>query len=98
MQVCYLNSNETIATVAPATDKPYDVYPLEPMCGPDQSSGASMSIIGDVLVICAQVIVSVQMVYEEKVLSRYAIAPLQAIGWEGTLALYHVLYTDLYKW
>ena len=45
-----------------------------------------MSIIGDVLVICAQVIVSVQMVYEEKVLSRYAIAPLQAIGWEGTLA------------
>ena len=40
-------------------------------------------MVGDILVIVAQVIVSVQMVYEEKVISKYAIAPLQAVGWEG---------------
>ena len=32
-----------------------------------------------------QIIVSLQMVYEEKVLTDYDIAPLQAVGWEGTV-------------
>lgn len=40
-------------------------------------------IAGDLLIIMAQIIVSVQMVYEEKFISRYNVPPLQAVGWEG---------------
>merc|ERR1711997_1024802 len=40
--------------------------------------------IGDVLIVCAQIIVASQMVYEEKVVSRYNVPALQAVGWEGT--------------
>jgi len=63
------------------------VIPLEPLCGASddagQIAGIPKSVFGDILVIIAQVIVSFQMVYEEKVLSNYAIAPLQAVGSEG---------------
>jgi len=31
----------------------------------------------------AQIITAIQMVYEEKFISKYNIAPLQAVGWEG---------------
>jgi len=41
-------------------------------------------LIGDVLIVCAQVLVASQMVYEEKVVSRYNVPALQAVGWEGT--------------
>ena len=34
-----------------------------------------------------QVVVSLQMVYEEKILTKYDIAPLQAVGWEGNYIL-----------
>ena len=42
---------------------------------------------GDLLVITAQVIVAVQMVYEEKVVKKYNISALQAVGWEGVWGL-----------
>ena len=35
----------------------------------------------------AQIIVSVQMVYEERVINRRNIHPLAAVGWEGEIAL-----------
>ncbi|KAJ8320519.1 hypothetical protein KUTeg_002106, partial [Tegillarca granosa] len=44
--------------------------------------GVSDIIFGDLLIIMAQIIVSVQMVYEEKFISRYNVPPLQAVGWE----------------
>jgi len=62
------------------------VKPLVPICGDNGSGtigGIPKELVGDILVIVAQIIVSIQMVYEEKVLSQYAIAPLQAVGSEG---------------
>ena len=41
------------------------------------------SFSGDLLIIMAQIIVSVQMVYEERVINRRNIHPLAAVGWEG---------------
>ena len=65
------------------------VIPLQPLCGGDDAAnyiaGVPKSAFGDILVIIAQIIVSIQMVYEEKVLSNYAIAPLQAVGSEGIM-------------
>ena len=43
----------------------------------------SNEVIGDVLVVAAQIFLSMQFVYEEKVLSSYDIQPLQIAGWEG---------------
>ena len=43
----------------------------------------SNEVIGDVLVVAAQIFLSIQFVYEEKVLSSYDIEPLQIAGWEG---------------
>lgn len=40
-------------------------------------------ITGDLLIIMAQIITAVQMVYEEKYVAGYDIPALQAIGWEG---------------
>jgi len=55
-----------------------DTAPVKPLV-----PGIPKELVGDILVIVAQIIVSIQMVYEEKVLSQYAIAPLQAVGSEG---------------
>mmetsp|Transcript_27546 Transcript_27546/g.69514 ORF Transcript_27546/g.69514 Transcript_27546/m.69514 type:complete len:439 (+) Transcript_27546:231-1547(+) len=43
----------------------------------------SHPLLGNILIVCAQVVVSTQMVIEEKFLSRYRVSPLQAVGWEG---------------
>lgn len=40
-------------------------------------------ITGDLLIILAQIITSVQMVYEERFVARMDIPALQAVGWEG---------------
>ena len=39
--------------------------------------------LGDLLIIMAQIIVSVQMVYEERVINKRNVPPLAAVGWEG---------------
>lgn len=51
----------------------------------DASEGYSRNniITGDLLIILAQIITSVQMVYEEKYVSGLNIPALQAVGWEG---------------
>jgi len=41
-------------------------------------------LLGDVLIVCAQVIVASQMVYEEKFITKYNVPALKAVGWEGT--------------
>jgi hypothetical protein len=38
---------------------------------------------GDLLIIMAQIVVAVQMVYEEKFVTRYNVPAMQAVGWEG---------------
>ena len=63
------------------------VINLRPLCGSGDDAdlilGLNKAVVGDLLIVVAQIIVSFQMVYEEKVLSNYAIAPLQAVGSEG---------------
>jgi len=41
-------------------------------------------LLGDILIICAQVLVASQMVYEEKYITKYNVPALKAVGWEGT--------------
>ena len=43
----------------------------------------SNEVMGDVLVVAAQIFLSMQFVYEEKILSLYDIEPLQIVEWEG---------------
>lgn len=47
------------------------------------SKGINSIITGDLLIILAQVITATQMVIEEKFVTKYRVAPLQAVGWEG---------------
>jgi len=50
----------------------------------DQKSNSTYQIIlGDTLILIAQVITAAQMVYEEKYVVTNDIPPLQAVGWEG---------------
>lgn len=53
--------------------------------GDDATSGYSRNniITGDLLIILAQIITSVQMVYEERYVAGMDIPALQAVGWEG---------------
>ncbi|VDH95461.1 Hypothetical predicted protein, partial [Mytilus galloprovincialis] len=43
----------------------------------------NLYLTGDLLIIMAQIIVVVQMVHEERVIKRFTIHPLEAVGWEG---------------
>jgi len=49
----------------------------------DSSASAPNPITGDILIICAQLVVAIQMVIEEKFISKYNVPPLQVVGWEG---------------
>merc|ERR1712001_398493 len=51
---------------------------------PPSNNSANNQLLGDILIVCAQVIVATQMVYEEKFISKYDVPALQAVGWEGT--------------
>lgn len=52
---------------------------------PLEYSGSSKSdiLLGDFYVVLAQVITAIQMVYEEKFISKLNIPALQVVGWEG---------------
>ena len=52
---------------------------------PDTTNAASASnpLLGDVIIVLAQIIAAVQMVVEEKLVSGRGIHALQAVGWEG---------------
>lgn len=57
------------------------------------SSGGSQGsnpVLGDILVVVAQIVVATQMIVEEKILTMYNIPPTLLVGWEGTFGL---LYT-----
>lgn len=49
----------------------------------EKAKGTNGIITGDLLIILAQVIAASQMVIEEKFVTKYKVAPLQAVGWEG---------------
>jgi hypothetical protein len=50
-------------------------------------SADSKAMVGNVLIILAQIIVATQMVVEEKFIDGYDIPPLQVVGWEGAWGL-----------
>jgi len=50
----------------------------------DEDRASSNIVLGDLLIVCAQLIVATQMVLEEKFVSKYNVPALQAVGWEGT--------------
>jgi len=50
-------------------------------------SNAPNPLLGDILIICAQVIVSTQMVLEEKYVAKYNVPALKAVGLEGLFGL-----------
>lgn len=50
----------------------------------NESANVSHYVLaGDLLIILAQVITAVQMTIEEKLIKKYKVPPLQAVGWEG---------------
>eukprot|EP01102_Stenamoeba_stenopodia_P016727 TRINITY_DN5874_c0_g1_i1.p1 TRINITY_DN5874_c0_g1~~TRINITY_DN5874_c0_g1_i1.p1 ORF type:complete len:417 (-),score=101.39 TRINITY_DN5874_c0_g1_i1:185-1435(-) len=55
-------------------------------------SAAPNPLLGDVLVITAQVIVAVQMVVEEKFIAKYKVPALLVVGFEG---IYGLIYTTI---
>lgn len=48
-----------------------------------ESKDSMHIVIGDVLIILAQIVTAVQMVLEEKFVNSQSVSPLQAVGWEG---------------
>ncbi|KRZ97915.1 Solute carrier family 35 member F6 [Trichinella sp. T8] len=40
-------------------------------------------ILGDLLIVIAQIVIALQMVYEQKFISKYNVAPMLAVGLEG---------------
>ena len=55
-------------------------------------------VFSDLLIVFAQVIAALQVVIEEKLLKKYRIHPLQAVGWEGLLGFAMVcsIYIPMY--
>ena len=47
----------------------------------------SNEVVGDIMILAAQGFLSIQFVYEEKLMNTYDIVPLQAVGWEGIYGL-----------
>ena len=61
-----------------------DVVPIPGSAGKNaESLPTTLVAAGDLLIITAQIIVSIQMTYEEKVIKKYQVPPLQGVGWEG---------------
>jgi len=50
-------------------------------------TNAPNPLVGDILIICAQIVVSIQMVLEEKYVAKYNVPPLKAVGLEGLFGL-----------
>jgi drug/metabolite transporter (DMT)-like permease len=48
---------------------------------------ASSPMLGNTLVVIAQMVVAVQMVVEEHYLGKYTVHPMLAVGWEGVFGL-----------
>merc|ERR1712110_779453 len=48
-----------------------------------ETGGVSDAVIGDIIVVCAQVIAACQFVYEEKFIAKYNVHPLKVVGSEG---------------
>ena len=48
----------------------------------------SFVLAGDLLIVLAQVITAIQMTVEEKLIKKYKVPPMQAVGWEGVFGFF----------
>lgn len=48
-----------------------------------EESGVSDAVIGDIIIVCAQLVAACQFVYEEKYIAKYDVHPLKVVGSEG---------------
>lgn len=55
--------------------------------GKHTGANAPNPLLGDAIIIAAQIIVALQMVVEEKFLSAHNVPALQAVGWEGIFGM-----------
>lgn len=67
----------------------------------NETKDVNSVITGDMLIVMAQIITAVQMIYEEKYVTKLDIPALQAVGWEGffgfvTLAVLQVPFYYIY--
>jgi drug/metabolite transporter (DMT)-like permease len=79
---------------------PYVPHPLgtkDP--GGAADSGASNPALGNAIIVLAQIVVGVQMCWEEKYVTEYNIPALLVVGWEGFFGLFaiHVLITVVHQ-
>jgi len=52
--------------------------------GDEEEGGAvNKAVIGDIIIVCAQLVAACQFVYEEKYITKYDIHPLKVVGSEG---------------
>ena len=67
------NSNPNATTTLYANESIHEFYGVykPKFVGNDTDHSGNEQLIGDVLIVCAQIIVASQMVYEEKVVSKY---------------------------
>jgi len=63
---------------------------LSSVVGSSSDDSAPDPILGDILVVAAQLIVATQMVVEEKFVAKYDVEPLYAVGLEGLFGIYGV--------
>jgi len=79
------NHNSTLTNDIYPNSSIHEFYGVsKPNFGGGTNHTGNEQLIGDILIVCAQVIVASQMVYEEKFISKYDVPALQAVGWEGT--------------
>lgn len=67
-----------------------DLPELPPPEGSDEAE-ATKVVIGVFFVLFAQIFTATQFVVEEKIMSRYAVAPLVAVGYEGLFGTLSIL-------
>jgi hypothetical protein len=56
-------------------------------CSASSGAADNKAMVGNILIILAQLVVATQMVVEEKFIDGYDIPPLQVVGWEGAWGL-----------
>jgi len=65
-----------------------DIYYGPPPSKDDpKDDSKTNAMMGDLLIVLAQVLAATQMVLEEKFVSKSNVAPLQAVGWEGLFGM-----------
>ena len=81
--------NSTFANIMDSSSANIDV---DSKCVRNETA-ISFEVVGNIMVVAAQIFYSFQFVYEEMLLSSYNITPLQMVGWEGLYGLIIMLVT-----